>query len=185
MSNSFALEPGERPFEALGPDSYRSRRQFMDFVIDGAPLQAMLLRSRRGPLADDLVPVLVADWPIDQDLETLLGRTPSELVDGRVPIYVCPECGDLGCGGVTAVVDWAVDSVVWRDLVFQNNYEPFEDDERFDDVGPFTFDRLEYEATLEDVRAGLAARAAERRAAAEREQVDRRWFPFRLFGPRR
>jgi hypothetical protein len=33
-----------------------------------------------------------------------------------VPLYVCAECGDLGCGGVTAVVELTPDTVLWRAL---------------------------------------------------------------------
>jgi hypothetical protein len=41
-------------------------------------------------------------------------------------MYVCAECGDLGCGAVTAAVEVGDDKVVWRDFGYQNNYEPKE-----------------------------------------------------------
>jgi len=67
----------------------------------------------------DVVSVLVTDWPAGFPAEAvgqLLGEVSSSLPDGRVALYVCPECGDLGCGAVTALVERANDDVVWRDL---------------------------------------------------------------------
>lgn len=58
-------------------------------------------------------------------------------------MYVCAECGDLGCGAVTAAVDVGDDKVIWRDFGYQNNYEPFDQDAIFTGVGPFVFDRDE------------------------------------------
>jgi len=167
VTNSLALAPGERPSESLGRDLYRSGRRFEDFVVDGEPLRTILLRSERGGLAADLIPVLVWDWPIDRDVDTLLGRREPELGDGRVSLYVCPECGDLGCGAVTAVIERDGGSVRWRDLAYQNDYEPLDDELRLRDVGPFSFDRNEYEAMLEGARRRWVSDGARYRSMAE------------------
>ena len=46
----------------------------------------------------------------------LLGKARSELTSGRVPLYVCAECWDLGCGAVTVRVTELDDCFVWSEL---------------------------------------------------------------------
>jgi hypothetical protein len=89
---------------------------FADLLVDGAPLRDLLhfddpddLRLDRrglGPAGEN-VPVLMHSWPMGLPHEAgiLLGTRPSPLPGGRVPLYVCSACGDLGCGAVTMVVD--------------------------------------------------------------------------------
>lgn len=181
MRNSFDLIPGTRPFEVIGRSSMISGRRFMDFVVDGRPLRELLSESARGSLADDLIPVLVYDWSPDDDIDVLHGRRPSELDDGRVPLYRCPECGDLGCGTISVVLQRSRETVVWRDFGYQSTDEPFDDEHSLRDVGPFEFDRARYEAVLAEFRAGWAAGAAERAEEAETERFPPKRLRFRLF----
>lgn len=51
----------------------------------------------------------------------LVGDLPAPLPEGRASLYICAECGDMGCGGVTAVIERAADTVVWRDFGYQND----------------------------------------------------------------
>jgi hypothetical protein len=151
--NSIVLEPGVREEAGVAGGGRKSRREYWEFVVDGEPLGARL-----GPMiglsnvAVDFVPVLVLNWPIGfpaQDFDPLIGRSVPPLPGSRVPLYVCAECGDLGCGAVTVIIDWTETNVVWRDFGYQNDYEPFTEDDVFTGVGPFEFDRARYEAVLE------------------------------------
>lgn len=128
----------------------------MEFLVDGEPLGRVL-----GPylgyvdLTEQYVSVLVSDWPTRMaldDLDQLPGVGSTSKLHGRTALYVCAECGDLGCGAVTAVVTVDQRQVVWSEFGYQNNYEPFEDSARFDGAGPFVFDRDEYSAALERFR---------------------------------
>ena len=111
---------------------------------------------------------MVHSWPsgLPDEVLVLLRERPPELASGRVPLFVCPVCGDLGCGAITAAVEWTADTVVWRDLRWEVNYETDEDDdEDLVFAGPLIFDRAQYEAevrrfvqTFDDVRASLPAR---------------------------
>jgi hypothetical protein len=47
----------------------------------------------------------------------LLRKEPPEISD-RVAIYVCPECGDLLCGAITAVIDRDGADIVWREPAY-------------------------------------------------------------------
>lgn len=178
VRHSFGLTPGARPFELFGPHSMQSGRRYMDYTVGGRPVRELLSESVSGSLAEDVIPVLVYDWSPDQDIDVLLGVRPSELEDGRVPLYRCPECGDLGCGTISVVIERGPATVTWREFGYQTDYEPFDDDSRLRDVGPFEFDRSEYEAALAEFRAGWPTRAAERAMEAKTERFPRkrRWF---------
>ncbi|TDP90622.1 hypothetical protein [Labedaea rhizosphaerae] len=134
----------------------RSRREYLDFIVDGESLRDRLAAVLEdAPTLVDCVPVLVLNWPIGfpaADYGPLIGELPSPLDDGRVPLYVCPECGDLGCGGVTAVIERTEDTVVWRDFGYQNDYEPFDPGDILTGVGPIVFDRQAYEDVLAQFR---------------------------------
>jgi hypothetical protein len=47
----------------------------------------------------------------------------SPLVDGRVEIYVCAECGDIGCGSITVIIEDQGDKIIWRDFADQSDPE--------------------------------------------------------------
>jgi hypothetical protein len=75
----------------------------------------------------------------------LLGRPSDDLaIDGRSALFICPECGDLGCGAVLARITVREDVVVWDDFIHGNTWDP--EDTRFS--LEFTFDRVAYERTL-------------------------------------
>jgi hypothetical protein len=75
-----------------------------------------------------------------------------------VPIYVCGECGDLGCGAITAIVERTPEGFVWRNFAFENNYDATMTDlEPYRGVGPFFFNEAEYLQALNERIAALPA----------------------------
>lgn len=168
MLNRFSLVPGSAPASNLF---------YWEPSIDGQLLRRHLKLmqeelhldpARLGPVGKN-VPVLVHNWPVGMtpDASVLLGEHPSELLHGRVPIYICAECGDLACGVVSAVIERAVTTVVWRDFGWDDGHESEGDDDSRIIGGPFEFDRLEYEAelrrfieTFDSVRNSLPSGAA-------------------------
>ena len=77
-----------------------------------------------------------------------MAREPGDASEGRVTLFVCPECGDLGCGTITIRIDEGADEIVWRDFGYENNCEGVVDRAPFSSLGPFHFDRQEYEEQL-------------------------------------
>jgi hypothetical protein len=82
--------------------------------------------------------------------ELLLER-PSPLPAGRVPLYICPEDGDVHCGAITAAVERSESSVVWRDFAYETGLDT--DPEALDQaglaqLGPFVFHVDAYEAAI-------------------------------------
>ena len=52
----------------------------------------------------------------------LLLEQPGDVRPGRVPIFVCPECADYGCGVVTAAVRMDGDFIIWDEFATEDNY---------------------------------------------------------------
>ncbi len=79
----------------------------------------------------------------------LLLKVPSELKSGRVPLYVCSCCADLGCGATTVLVEDLGDQIKWSQFGRESNWE---DDlfqsEYMKRTGPFYFDKTEYESAI-------------------------------------
>ena len=76
----------------------------------------------------------------------LLGREPSEFPDGRVPLYVCPLCGDLGCGAISVKVSFQDGCVVWSEFGRQALGSELSIME--DPIRDLWFQREVYESTL-------------------------------------
>ncbi|MBI5287813.1 MAG: hypothetical protein HY873_02445 [Chloroflexi bacterium] len=127
-----------------------TRRQYLDFFVDGTSLYDALGVS-------DWVSWL-ADWPNPLSIGELLPEGESVLdseIEGvaRRLLYVCPECGDLRCGAITAVIHQEGDRVVWKDFAElfwdpSDDMRPLFDAEKFNHVGPFYFGRKQYIDTL-------------------------------------
>ncbi len=123
----------------------RSRR-FHDYVISGVRLSTMVAASDN---------IGVFGWlgePAQGAFaRQLLGEEASPLAPGRVAIFVCAECGDLGCQCVSARLVEERDSVTWTDFGFEADYDP--GPKRIMDVRPLRFAKEPYRAAIRRVAA--------------------------------
>ncbi|WP_431922607.1 hypothetical protein [Amycolatopsis tucumanensis] len=143
MFQNFGLKPAVRGGAVLGAGARRRRREFLDFVIDDRPLLSLFD-------GEDVVSALATDLPpraLSGEVDRLLLRGPSSLPDGRQVLYCCPECGDLGCGAITAMIIQQDDCIIWRDFRWQDSQD--QELESYPDVGPFRFSADEYRNALE------------------------------------
>ena len=60
---------------------------------------------------------------------------------------MCPECGDLGCGAVTVVIERSGDKIIWRDFGFESNSDEVTPIRGYRDI-TFVFDRAQYNQAL-------------------------------------
>lgn len=81
-------------------------------------------------------------------MQSLLLEADPPLEGGRYVIYGCPECEDLACGAVTAVIDRHGDDYVWRDFAWQTDEHPDLERNGYHGLGPFRFHGDEYRAAL-------------------------------------
>ena len=135
----------------------RTQRSWLDFVVDGVSLYDTLK-------AGGFIGCLGWGDPMVEasSLRQLLRKERSDLPDRRIMIYVCAECGDLGCGAATIAVRRDGDEIIWDQFGFENDYDPeMSNRESFGHVGPYRFDPGQYWQALiarqREVSAQLAA----------------------------
>ncbi len=74
----------------------------------------------------------------------------------EVPLLVCDECGDLGCGGVTATITATEAVVTWSDFRWVGAGDPDPED-TIDTLGKAVmFERSQYRSVLERAMADMA-----------------------------
>jgi hypothetical protein len=120
----------------------QSPRRFLEFVVD----ERALMTSFGG----DWVTGLGLGFEEQRMRQRLRLLDEPDLPSGRRSIYLCPECGDLGCGAIGAFITERDNRIVWEDFAWESE---FSDDEiplePIPAVGPFCFDRVEYLRVLQ------------------------------------
>lgn len=134
-----------------------------DWYLDDAPLARwMSWFECQGPTPRN--DGVLVTW-FDDDVRALLGRPailetpysrkvrktePRDLPSGRAPLYVCSQCGDLGCGvfSVRVTYDKTVDpaTVTWTDFAWESDGDPrLEPSPDLAALPPIEFDLVHYE----------------------------------------
>ncbi|MGI5439175.1 oxidoreductase [Streptomyces shenzhenensis] len=156
---TFGLAPATRAGAVLAGGGYRIHRDFVDFVVDGRPLLFQLSDlDAVSPLASDVPPAIFT-----AQVRSLLLETEAPLPDGRYIVYGCPECADLACGAVTAVIERDGDDYIWRDFAWQTDERADLEFNGYQGIGPFRFHGPEYRAALAALLDGTEPSAAPRR----------------------
>jgi hypothetical protein len=156
---TFGLAPAMRAGGVLANGDYQVHRDFVDFIVDDRPLLFQLSDlDAVSPLASDVPPAIFT-----AQVRSLLLETDAPLPGGRYVIYGCPECADLGCGAVTAVIEKEGDDFIWRDFAWQTQEEADLELNGYHGIGPFRFAGAEYRAALASLLDGEEAAPARRR----------------------
>jgi hypothetical protein len=122
-----------------------SERHFLDFVVDGESLWEKVGKPR------DTVSVICFDYSREETIQAvnrLLLAEKAVIPGDRRTLFICSECGDIGCGAVTAFLVREGESIVWKDFGFENNYEENIRLEEYKHIGPYTFNWKQYESAL-------------------------------------
>ena len=152
MISTLAFLACVRAGEKYESGVYKSSRRFFDLIVDGASLWERLGKPH------DLVSVLCSDFALPETLKAvdrLLLRSDADLPNDRRSLFVCAECGDLGCGAVSVLVTRVDDHVIWSDFGYENTYEEQISREGYEDIGPFQFESKVYESAFLKVIAEL------------------------------
>ncbi|MGW2492487.1 oxidoreductase [Streptomyces sp. NPDC001606] len=150
---TFGVAPAMRAGGVLADGGVRTHRDFLDFVVDGRPLLPLLSDlDAVSPLASDVPPAIFT-----AHVRALLLEAGPPLPDGRFVLYGCPECEDLACGAVTAVIERDGEDYVWRDLAWQTGPRADLERDGYHGIGPFRFHGPEYRAALAALVDGPAA----------------------------
>lgn len=145
MASLLELVPATRIGVKYPGGAYKSERHFLDFVIDGESLWEKVGRPR------DLVSVICFEYASEETIRAVnqLLLTERAVIPGdRRSLFICSECGGIGCGAVTASIVRKGQSIVWKDLGFENNYEENIRLDEYKRIGPYTFEWKQYESAL-------------------------------------
>ncbi|WP_030243539.1 MULTISPECIES: hypothetical protein [unclassified Streptomyces] len=149
---TFGLAPATRAGGVLTDGGFQVHRDFVDFIVDGRPLLFQLSDlDAVSPLASDVPPAIFTD-----QVRSLLLESPAPLPGGRYVVYGCPECEDLACGAVTAVILRDGEDFLWRDFAWQTGEHADLDLNGYHGIGPFRFRGAEYRAALSALLDGSA-----------------------------
>jgi hypothetical protein len=148
------LAPACRPGELFPGGSYKTERRFLDFVVDGRSLYDVI-RSKN---VDNISPLWIGEADPNGarvaaiiSAKRLMLMEPADFPNNRRSLFICAECGDLGCGAVSVLVERLDDTITWRDFGYEKNWEEKLWTENYEDMGPFTFRSSEYYQVLNDV----------------------------------
>ena len=53
----------------------------------------------------------------------LVSQASPDSESGRVLLYICPECGDIGCGAYSVRIEKTDAGYTWGDFAYENGYE--------------------------------------------------------------
>ena len=116
-----------------------------DLLVNGLSLRAMVDNSQ---LASRFAVEQKAIDPYDV-VTDFMGS--SQASHGRMPLFVCPMCGDIGCGAVTLKVERQDYVIIWSDFRYQTSMSVEDTEHYYSQVGPFTFDIGQYKAVIESL----------------------------------
>ncbi|MCG7203173.1 oxidoreductase [Streptomyces arenae] len=141
---TFGLAPAMRAGGVRADGGYQHHRDFVDFVVDGRPLLFQLSDlDAVSPLASDVPPAIFT-----AQVRGLLLEAAPPLPGGRYVIYGCPECEDLACGAVTALIERDGDDYIWQDFAWQTDPHADLELNGYHGIGPFRFHGPGYREAL-------------------------------------
>lgn len=122
---------------------YPGGEPFYEFDISEKPLSSILQVDLK-QLTGIFTPEGSDSGYFVAQLAKFLGKLATE----KILLYVCADCGDLGCGALTAQISFSENSVVWSDFAYENASETFE---KYPNIGPFEFDKASYMNAFEEL----------------------------------
>jgi len=138
----------------------KQERHSVDFVINGNSLFTATHADKK-----DMCGRFSAEtknWNQESARAFLLEGDPDEGLDNqRFMVFVCSECGDLGCGAITCEISRDGDSVIWQHFAYENGYDPkMTDLDSYSHIGPFCFHEDEYRRVINEAQNTELSRGA-------------------------
>jgi len=127
-----------------------TERYSTDFLVDGQSLLQTLVKNDGGH--SDFIGCFVKGYPEQNAnaVAALLLQAPPETETGRVLLYICPECGDIGCGAYSVSISGSNFGYLWESFAYENGYE---ETRIIEGVGPFFFEKEAYENAIRQAAA--------------------------------
>jgi hypothetical protein len=115
-------------------------KHYFEIVVSGQTL-SQILGLKPGNL------ITPFGWGVNDQYEKTLVqiftfRKKSDLESGRVMLYVCPACGDIGCGAITCNIIDKGDKIIWSNFDFENGDDGVTAE--YKHIEPIVFSRQNY-----------------------------------------
>ncbi|QDH23541.1 hypothetical protein [Saccharibacillus brassicae] len=121
--------------------------EYGDFRIDGKRLYDEVLRQY--PHMDDIGCLGFGPETFQREqIGKLLLLENADFPDGRRALYLCPACGDLGCGAVSLRIERRDSQFVWHEFGLQSAGDTTGTLTPLPGIGPFYFDADAYGRTV-------------------------------------
>ena len=115
-------------------------RIYFDFIVSGQSAKTKLKADK----FDVISPFGWGNKIYEREIiKEFTGQKRPAISSGRIMIYVCSECGDIGCGCISADIEITDDKVIWKKFGYENN-DPDIDLEPYKDIQPIEFDKQQY-----------------------------------------
>lgn len=150
-TDNIALIEAER--DIRDGDGRKTARRFLEFVVNDSPLGRPVREA-----GYDLISCLWVDnaTAVEESVKAagrLLGDVAADAPQGRVSVYGCAKCGDLGCGAVTVRLEVTDTTVAWADWGYQTSYgDEVHDVDAINGLRKFTFARREYMQVIDGAK---------------------------------
>jgi hypothetical protein len=142
------------PWHIHGDPVLGSDRHTVDFLVNGVSLFAATRAHDR-----DLWGCFSPDYLMHENesarnensriAKIFSFESPPPIKLNRAALFICPTCGDLGCGAITLELSRDGGRVRWSRFAYENDYdESWTDYERYATIGPFEFAVDDYLATI-------------------------------------
>jgi hypothetical protein len=148
MADLLKLFPAVRAGVKLSGGTYKSERHFLDFAVNGSSLWERVGKRH------DMVTVLCREFALEETrkaVHRLLLIEKADFPHERRSLFVCSECGDLGCGAISTVIAREGNSIIWKEFGYEDTYESDVRLSDYAEVGPFAFDAASYELLFSEV----------------------------------
>jgi hypothetical protein len=124
-------------------------RDFFDLIVDGKSLFDQFVDAE-SDLASSFGFYTNTNLNI-QIVDEFLKTQKSVLESERIMLFVCRECGDIGCGAITVEIEKKESSYVWKNFAWDNGYEEILKND-FIDFQVLEFNKAEYESELNTLK---------------------------------
>ena len=121
------------------PNKNYSDRKYLDFIVSGQSLRDYLGSKNKSNVTP------FGFFPSKEEQRRVLRefklQDKTQLKKNRVELYICENCGDIGCGAITTEIEDFGDYIIWKNFAVQNNPDEIE---QIIDVEQIEFERQNY-----------------------------------------
>ena len=131
----------------IHPDKKYSDRKYLDFIISGKSLRDYLgIKNKSSVTPFGFFPNQEQQ---NKALKEFRLQQKTQLPGNRVELYICENCGDIGCGSITTQITYINNRIIWTKFAYQNNADEIGE---IINVEPIEFDTQNYFKAFSAVR---------------------------------